>query len=773
MGYISTNETTTTSHQQPPQGSTTTWSELVQARNNNVVGIIGSTVAYDGKMEDSTTATSPTLTTGGIGDGHTEEDDTTTIRSIDSIGGRGGGLLHPGDTLDDMMEPPSLLGRSTAIESCSVSTAPTDEASSLGGFIDWSNPNAVAVSQRPRQHRRVPSWEQSPHSHHSHATNTTSPATLHLPPTYSPPTWGPQVASFRDANYSQQQQHRLGPSETPPRAKADPNLPFLPRPNQLDNPRNGNYHHQARPAYPYHLQQQAQTPPRRPFASAATPPRPRTTPAPRPTPNGARSPSEVLKTLLRKKACLYESDTSRAVALVTWLVGRSLALDHGFFSRQQLQAGVHACVAPTMEAGWITRTKVNRCMQIILNSCFHYIIPRPDGTEESGERMRALFALEMRDDTDLLALLPPPWHQVRLVEGAHHPASAGVLETPQSSPKLTSVAASPGESSLPDDASDTKRAVLLCFNENVRSAEDVFRCHNEFIRDTAHACHLQLSANEWRLFFGREAAAAPRLWGNIGIPVPALPGQEVDALGVLTNDELGCLRTSWCSKRYDHDHELCGFAHPEVNGGWLRRDPRKYKYEGQMCPHVSTITIDYGEGPKKLVMNECPHGMECRMCHSAEELAYHPTRYKQRCCSSIHRHCSCTLGEVCPDFHPSESYRFSRKPDGRSPRRGANHPAAQQQQQHGTKTPAGHHPTPLSSPILYIGPAPMSRFEQHLHLPGLQSLFRQNSAAVHRLVQRRKAEHAPKQDGNRGRPSFPRSHHVHTNHPVIRPTAQS
>merc|ERR1712227_1066299 len=41
-----------------------------------------------------------------------------------------------------------------------------------------------------------------------------------------------------------------------------------------------------------------------------------------PSSNPQRSSSEILKTLLRKKACLYEPDTSRSVALVTWLVGR-------------------------------------------------------------------------------------------------------------------------------------------------------------------------------------------------------------------------------------------------------------------------------------------------------------------------------------------------------------------------------------------------------------------------------------------------------------------
>ncbi|KAI2502239.1 DNA binding protein [Fragilaria crotonensis] len=131
-----------------------------------------------------------------------------------------------------------------------------------------------------------------------------------------------------------------------------------------------------------------------------------------PSANQPRSSSEVLKTLLRKKACLYEPDTSKAVALVSWLVGRELALEYGYFSRQQLQSGVHACVATKIDAGAITRTKVNRCMQIILNSCFHYIIPRSDGTEENGDSFRQLFAKTAQDDRALLATLHEPWTDV-------------------------------------------------------------------------------------------------------------------------------------------------------------------------------------------------------------------------------------------------------------------------------------------------------------------------------------------------------------------------
>ena len=53
-----------------------------------------------------------------------------------------------------------------------------------------------------------------------------------------------------------------------------------------------------------------------------------------------------------------------------------------------------------------------------------------------------------------------------------------------------------------DESLDSnKRSVLLCFNENIRCAADIFRCHNEFIRDVAHSGNLNLSSEEWLSFF--------------------------------------------------------------------------------------------------------------------------------------------------------------------------------------------------------------------------------------------------------------------------------
>lgn len=755
----------------------------------------------DEKEMDQTIATAPTQFTEFVGalESHLDDDDTTTIQSHDSI--TGAGLLDATDDIDETHDflhqsstlIPSLMPSvypnrvaENASSVCSVSTAPsTDEASSLGHH----------------NHRRVPSWEVSPHNQqHLQSGGRVSPAAFNLTPAFSPSMgWSstgiPQHAStFQNESVHQNQNAGLRLSAAANHwNQTQTNIARQVSSNvEPSSPRSMYYRQQINVNnYPYPVQQQRKPhhQPPLPPSSANTPPRinsnsndritrnvnlsstPMTSHSPHRSlqsqhgsSNGvvgggsSRSSSEVLKTLLRKKACLYEPDTSRAVALATWLVGRELALEYGYFSRQQLQAGVHACVSSKIESGVITRTKVNRCMQIILNSCFHYIIPRSDGSEESGESMRTIFSQVMKNDAYLLSVLPTPWDDITIDKQAilaaceeeaelqkHHKR----YETPQSSPRVGSVQAmgSPGAGESVDGDHDSKRAVLLCFNENVRSAEEVFRCHNEFIRDTAHACHLQLSSTEWRLFFGKEASSAKHLWGNVGIPVPHLEGHgphHIDALGMLTTEEAGVFRTSWCSKRYEHDHELCGFGHVEVNGGWLRRNPSIHMYSDEMCQFVSTVpTHNDSVSNKYVVVNECPHGTKCTFAHSQEEIKYHPRRYKQRTCSSMGRASGCLLGDICPGFHPIESYRFPKKSDSRSARY-ARHGQPQQTSNIDKASSvgpsaAGAHHVPDGSPIIYTSPAPFSSYEQHLLLPGLQSLYRRQGAFVRANLRRQNA----------------------------------
>ena len=468
---------------------------------------------------------------------------------------------------------------------------------------------------------------------------------------------------------------------------------------------------------------------------------------------GARPTYEILKTLLRKKACLYEPGTSKAIALITWLVGRKLALAHGYFSRQHLQSGVHAVVGDKIDSGMITRTKVNRCMQIILNSCFHYIIPRPDGTEEKGDLFRDSFQRTVSDDSHLLSTLPHPWNDLKITDEC-------LIDKVDD------------EKEEESDKAASKRIVLLCFNENVRSAEDVLRCHNDFIRDAAITGKLCLSADEWRQFFSLKdddgsksdatsvGTTSPILKPVSGCDVPYLSfempqdvttcldnkdripepwGKSVDVLGQMNKNELNKFRTTWCCKRYDHDHSMCRFAHIEENQGWLRRDPSVYNYEDRMCPHATIIKSSSSE-LKGCHFNTCPHGLMCKYAHSQEEIDYHPKRYKSKVCESCRSsYNNCGLRDICPNCHPENPRSPPHAKSGRS-----HHPkwsgdaTSKGKGSHCVNTKnsdasslVSNENVPSPAPILFHKPAPSSEFEKTLIFPGLQSLYRRNCAMLY------------------------------------------
>lgn len=471
------------------------------------------------------------------------------------------------------------------------------------------------------------------------------------------------------------------------------------------------------------------------------------------TGSSSRSAPEVLKTLLRKKACLYETETSQAVALVTWLVGRELALEFGYFSRQQLQSGVHACLASKIEAGNITRTKVNRCMQIILNSCFHYIIPRPDGKEEKGDSFRELFALRAEDDSQLVQMLAPPWDDLLvdkstilhaaierddLQESAESPSKSAsrksAVMSPKSAPQKSSTKKNDSDSNI-EPGPDSKRAVLLCFNENVKNAADVFHCHNEFIRDAANAANLRLSPQEWKAFFGEDLLLAASGPGGENARVHLAGMDHSEASGHMSIAELNEFRTSWCSKRYDHDAKLCGFAHADVNNGWLRRDPSEHAYSATLCPNVSLVSAGKNNTNAAYLVNCCPKGLQCECSHSQEELEYLEGSYKRQLCPSLNTRSGtsglCGLKEVCPHMHPSRNGSAHKSGQFRpAPFVGTSKSGRPATTGRGP-TPGGLPQIPVGSPMIYIAPAPESQFDRYLMLPGLQSLFRRNNSVIY------------------------------------------
>ncbi len=707
-----------------------------------------------------------------------DRDEENTSRTSDTGAVTSPGRMTPLNDLSDHGPADNprfgIMGMGTP---STVSTAPSTDDASLGTDYRLDDTLLPNLLQGTPGHSRNHSWGEEgllpggspymPQIQQGHWMQGPLPSQFAIGQQWGVEVQSPRIASFRE----------IARGNIREQTWTSPNYGSMPPPPRTYEQHGAGAGHQNHPEMRQpssHLLQQFgayQQIARRPPSGlshgapnlAATPPRPRTNPRQSGPPgppshrqqppsthvgsphqtgsNTSRSSSEILKTLLRKKACLYEPDTSRSVALVTWLVGRELALEYGFFSRQQLQSGVHACVSDKIDAGVITRTKVNRCMQIILNSCFHYIIPRSDGTEEKGDVFRLSFAQTVHDDSFLLQHLPSPWNNLDVhresillasiveEEEKYHPKANS---TPKSSPKLASInpPLSPGGKDV-DDA-DSKRAVLLCFNENVRSAEDVFRCHNEFIRDTANAAQLQLTAQEWRSFFGRDAARAPYLWGNIGIPIPsaeAMGGtaRQHDTLGQMSEDEVAKFRTTWCAKRYDHDHDLCGFAHVEISGGWLRRNPTFHHYEDQMCPCVFS-TSDKRVSPSFFFVNECPKGIYCENSHSMEEILYHPRRYKVKHCTAAYSRSGwCHLGDVCPNVHHAEGARPLKKP-GDSRSHSPRHPRKMDQS---TCASLKSSTAPLPcAPMIYASPAPISSFERHLGMPGLQCLFRRHSSVI-------------------------------------------
>jgi len=532
-----------------------------------------------------------------------------------------------------------------------------------------------------------------------------------------------------------------------------------------------------------------------------------------------RSAPDILKTLLRKKACLYEPETSQAIALITWLVGRHLALSHGYFSRQQLQAGVHHVVQNNITSGVITRTKVNRCMQIILNCCFHYIIPRPDGVEDSGEVFRKKFRSYVVDDSYKILNLPYPWNDID-VDALLQSWDSYITPTTKE-----------------DTGQPIKRTVLLCFNENVKSSDDVFQCHKDFIRDAANSANLHLTANDWKQFFFGDSkvtshasahqqdagscassttttttapyspstsiiTTSPLHAGScestsspLSLPVsswqhPTSPIAKEEAstsvaasdyFGRMTYKELNDFRTSWCSKRYDHDTSLCGFAHTEINRGWLRRNPSLFTYVDKLCDNIipinlSSATSNTTSSKDKYYFNACPFGKLCSFAHSQEEIDYHPNQYKTSICPSAgtpqasgasravwkspntKNLKSCQLRDICPNYHPYRQsqqhlhhhhYQEGRQHHQSHSRYGHHNYYHHHQHQHhygdyhSTSSPQQRHhhqatskPLPIA-PMMYILPSPVSDFEKSLTLPGLCTLFRERSSTIYSVISRR------------------------------------
>jgi hypothetical protein len=313
-----------------------------------------------------------------------------------------------------------------------------------------------------------------------------------------------------------------------------------------------------------------------------------------------------------------------------------------------------------------------------------------------------------------------------------------------------------------------RRPVLLCFNDNVRSAEDVLRCHNEFIRDAAISANLVLTAEEWRSFFSRlddensiaEGPSEPSVSGpSTRAPMTKIDKKEdyqfsidvnsffeyksssncqsnlsdrwmkkPDYFGSMGSSDLSKFRSEWCCKRYDHNLSLCRYAHASINQGWLRRDPTKFQYCAKMCPNVFRIDNEaiFLSGCH---VNACKDGVHCRYAHSQEEINFHPDVYKTIPCESFRRSIiSCESKDICPHFHHCDQHsgRYSRRQMDWSPRTKSVSSAAAAKHHSLSK----NNNIPEAASTLYVSPAPESEFERTLLFPGIKSLFRRHGSTM-------------------------------------------
>lgn len=111
----------------------------------------------------------------------------------------------------------------------------------------------------------------------------------------------------------------------------------------------------------------------------------------------------------------------------------------------------------------------------------------------------------------------------------------------------------------------------------------------------------------------------------------------------------------------------CQYSHcPE----WPRRQPRKYVYSPEICPHLRATAGAHGSQAQ--VENLCLAGLNCPKAHSKEEVLFHPHFFKTSLCKehasqTVQRSSRSTRGSrrhrchryYCPFAHGSEELRSS------------------------------------------------------------------------------------------------------------------
>jgi len=109
----------------------------------------------------------------------------------------------------------------------------------------------------------------------------------------------------------------------------------------------------------------------------------------------------------------------------------------------------------------------------------------------------------------------------------------------------------------------------------------------------------------------------------------------------------------------------CQFSHsPE----WPRRQPRRYNYSPELCPHIRVVKAHDGT---EQIVNSCSAGLRCPWAHSKEEVLFHPHVFKTALCEEHTNNVGNNQGKnrnakknrchryYCPFAHGSDELRIS------------------------------------------------------------------------------------------------------------------
>lgn len=103
--------------------------------------------------------------------------------------------------------------------------------------------------------------------------------------------------------------------------------------------------------------------------------------------------------------------------------------------------------------------------------------------------------------------------------------------------------------------------------------------------------------------------------------------------------DLNSFKVKPCNKEEQHNHRTCQFYHTELD---KRRSPLVVNYEAHFCPQMANLGF-------------CQLDGACTECHSPAEMAYHPTKYRQKFCAFFPDKLeSCVYGKYCSYAHGEE-----------------------------------------------------------------------------------------------------------------------